>query len=152
MLCYKCWVNGLAELLEVMLKVQVLYFPRVNGLLLNMNAATNVNECAQECHALDACNWFTYDSEGPACVLTEDRDSTFTCTTCTYGHKGCAQRGTAGMITIHSHCREMPFSCCPCLLSVCLQGGSVSSFSSFLASQKLLKASWPWIPNLVNPL
>ncbi len=64
--------------------------------LLHLDPATNANECAEECNTREACDWFTYDSEGAICILTEDRESISTCTTCTYGHAGCIQGGSSG--------------------------------------------------------
>ncbi len=77
-----------------------------------MDAATDVNECAEECNALDTCNWFVYDSAGPACMLTEDRESISACTTCTYGHRGCIQEESSGTTTVqqsHIDTSESPF-------------------------------------------
>ncbi len=71
---------------------------RVNGSLISTDAATDLTECAEKCNALGACNWFTFDTEDQACVLTKDRDSFADCTTCTYGHTGCIQEESSGTV------------------------------------------------------
>ncbi len=90
----------LGEYLDVVLQlmIEVLCPTRIIGLFLYLDVATDAYECAEECNALEACKWFTYDTEGQACVLSEDRESLSFCDTCTYGHHGCTQEESFGMI------------------------------------------------------
>ncbi len=89
---------SLNEFQQLMLEVQVMCFARVYGLFVSGDVTTDVNECAEDCNALDSCHWFTYNSEDQSCVLTSDRELVSDCPTCTYGHDGCIQEGSSGMI------------------------------------------------------
>ncbi len=79
-------------------KVHVMCFTRVNGLFISGDVASDATACAEECNGLETCQWFTYESEDQSCVLTSDREFVSDCPTCTYGHKGCIQQGSSGMI------------------------------------------------------
>ncbi len=74
-------------------------YTRINGAEVSLDIATDVHECAEECKAVEACNWFTFDSEDQACVLTKNRESVSTCSTCTYGHTDCIRQEPSGMVT-----------------------------------------------------
>ncbi len=86
------------SLLQLMLEDQLMCFNRVNGIFISGDPATAAHECAEQCTVLEACKWFTYDSEAHSCVLTEDREFMSDCVSCTYGHDDCMQKGTSGMI------------------------------------------------------
>ncbi len=68
-------------------------FSRVHGILISVDAAADAKECAEECKALEACKWFTYDKKDQSCLLTKDKQFTSDCPTCTYGHDHCIQEG-----------------------------------------------------------
>ncbi len=84
---------------------EVMCFSRVNGILISEGITTDDNECAGLCNALEACRWFTHNSEDHSCVLTSDREFISNCPTCTYGHSGCPREGSPGMIlSLSSSC------------------------------------------------
>ncbi len=88
----------------------VMCFSRVNEILVSEGITTDDNECAGQCNALEACSWFTYNSEDHSCVLTSDREFISNCRTCTYGHSGCTQDGSSGIIlSLSSRCSSSAF-------------------------------------------
>ncbi len=80
---------SLNEFLQLMLEIQMMHFARVYGIFISGDAAADVRECAENCNALEACEWFTYNNEDQSCTLTSDREFVSDCPTCTYGHDGC---------------------------------------------------------------
>ncbi len=81
-----------------MLKVQFISLTRVNGVLISVDAATDLTECAEKCSALKICNWFTFNREDQACALTRDRESVSDCSSCVYGHADCIQEESSGTV------------------------------------------------------
>ncbi len=92
------------KLLLIILEVQVMCFARVNGIFISGDLATDIDECAVACNDVEACKWFTFNSEDQSCVLTGDREFISDCPSCAYGHEGCLRQGTSGMVMSLASC------------------------------------------------
>ncbi len=71
-------------------------FARVHGIVISTNVATDAKECARQCNAHGACQWFTYDSEDQSCLFTRDKEFISDCTNCTSGRECCGYNKAIG--------------------------------------------------------